>query len=73
MNVLVVFLTGYKESFEFSEIVPCYYMFPSKITTEKGESLFNIDDKKIVQNALPYFPIRLFLLILFCAVPQAVT
>ena len=34
-----------------------------------GESLFNIDDKKIIQNTLPYFPDQLFLLIQHCAVP----
>ena len=39
------------------------------IHIEVVKSLFNIDDKKIVQNALPHFPIRLFLLILYCAVP----
>ena len=52
---------GHGKSLIF-EIAP--YMFWNK-SAGNGQSLFNIDDKKIVQNALPYFPIRLFLLILF--------
>ena len=70
MIVLFVFPTGHGKSFEFSQIVPCYCMFQSKFATEKWRvSLQHIDDKKIIQNALPYFPIRLFLLIQLCAVP----
>ena len=34
--------------------------FNPRSLLRNGDSLFNIDDKKIIQNALPYFPIRLY-------------